>query len=219
MANIRFFKKKRLLPHSDPRLHLANTVSITFEHQKRDIKHDTITHHRSHDPLLCPVKIWSKIIKRLHSYSSSTPTTTVNTYKMPEGKLHLFTGPEILARLRLAAASIGQDELGFSPSQIGLHSARSGAAMAMYLAGVPIFTIMLLGRWSSDAFMRYIRKQVSEFSAGVSSKMTQNEAFFTIPLDPTRNPNQTHHPINKALLTKHGLNFKDALNPLISVFQ
>jgi len=65
--------------------------------------------------------------------------------------------------LQRAAASLGSDSLGYTPDQIGLHSARSGAAMAMYLAGVPVFTIMLLGRWSSDAFLRYIRKEVQEF--------------------------------------------------------
>jgi len=46
--------------------------------------------------------------------------------------------------------------------------------MAMYLAGVPVFTIMLLGRWSSNAFLRYIRKQVKEFSRGISAKMIIN---------------------------------------------
>ena len=59
--------------------------------------------------------------------------------------------------------------------------------MAMYLAQhpmrVPTYTIMLQGRWCSDAFLRYIRKQVKEFSKGVSEAMISNEsfAFFTIP--------------------------------------
>jgi len=51
----------------------------------------------------------------------------------------------------MAATAIGKDKLGFTANQIGLHSARGRAAMAMYLAGVPVFTIMLLGCWSSDA--------------------------------------------------------------------
>jgi hypothetical protein len=42
--------------------------------------------------------------------------------------------------------------------------------MAMFLAKVPVYTIMLLGRWSSDDFLRYIRKQVKEFSKGISKK-------------------------------------------------
>ena len=60
--------------------------------------------------------------------------------------------------------------------------------MAMYLASVPAFTIMFIGRWSSDAFLRYIRRQVQEFSAGVSSKMLLTDEFFAVsgitPEDP-----------------------------------
>jgi hypothetical protein len=41
----------------------------------------------------------------------------------------------------------------------------------MYLNGVPVYTIMLLGCWSSDASLRYIRKQVESFGSGVLSKM------------------------------------------------
>jgi hypothetical protein len=47
--------------------------------------------------------------------------------------------------------SLEPDILGFTADQIGLHSARSGTTVAMYLVGVPVFTIMLLGRRSSDA--------------------------------------------------------------------
>lgn len=106
--------------------------------------------------------------------------------------------------------------LGFHASDIGLHSARSGAAMAMYLAGVPVYTIMLLGRWSSDAFLRYIRKQVKEFSDGVSSKMLTSEDFFTIPKSSrvdeiTQRSNLKHCKTN-------GLHFKEAAIPLVSSF-
>jgi hypothetical protein len=131
----------------------------------------------------------------------------------------LISGSELLSRLRIAAASIGSDELGFTPDQIGLHSARSGAAMAMYLAGVPVFTIMLLGRWSSDAFLRYIRKQVHEFSTGISSKMIQNENFYTVPTASTDDSRTPKHPFNIAVQNTSGLYFKDAIRPLVSIFQ
>ena len=51
----------------------------------------------------------------------------------------------------------------------------------MFLAGTPVYTIMLIGRWSLDAFMRYIRKQVLEASHGISAKMLSFEDFYTIP--------------------------------------
>ena len=36
--------------------------------------------------------------------------------------------------------------------------------MDVFLGECPVYTIMLIGRWSSDAFLRYIRKQVEQFS-------------------------------------------------------
>ncbi|KAL7473985.1 hypothetical protein ACHAWX_000001 [Stephanocyclus meneghinianus] len=54
--------------------------------------------------------------------------------------------------------------------------------MLMYLAKEPVYTIMLIGRWSSDAFLAYIEKQVKEFTKGVSSRMLQYNTFYNIPL-------------------------------------
>jgi hypothetical protein len=179
VGNIRFYKGKRLLAHSDQKLHKADCVSIVFEFQKKDTRNDIISHYRSTDTLLCPVKTWAKIIRRIASYPTTNSATTVNYYQFEDSSPHYFTGKDLLSD------TLGPDELGFSPNQLGLHSARSGAAMAMYLAGVPVFTIMLLDRWSSDAFLHYIRKQVQEFSKGISQKMISNERFFTLSSSPS----------------------------------
>jgi hypothetical protein len=87
--------------------------------------------------------------------------------------------------------------------------------MAMYLAAVPNFTIMLLGRWSSDAFLRYIRKQVKEFSSRISEKMIQNENFFTIPSASNDDPRTTNHPLNHSSRNITGLSFKGTIRPLL----
>jgi hypothetical protein len=39
------------------------------------------------------------------------------------------------------------------------------------MSSIPIYTIMLIGRWSSNAFLRYIRKQVEQFLWNVAKKM------------------------------------------------
>ena len=218
VGNIRFFKNKKELAHSDPRLHQASTVSITFELQKKDTKHDTVTQYQSKDTLLCPVKIWARIIQRLLKYPNTNKNTQVNTF-MDAGKKYLIKGQMLLKQLRRATTAIGKDTLGFSAEQIGLHSARSGAAMAMYLSGVPVFTIMLLGRWSSDAFLLYIRKQVQEFSKNISNKMISNERFFTIPETSREDPRTRNHSLNHASRQHHGPNSKESFRPLVSIFQ
>lgn len=181
LKSIRFFKDKKLLPHDSPHLHLADSVSITFEFQKNDQRDETITMHRTADPTLCPVRSWSAIVTRIWSYPGVTADTPVNTFQLPNGKLAQVKSSEILKSLRNAVTIIGVDILGFKSSEMGTHSIRSSAAMAMYLAGVPVYTIMLIGRWSSDAFLRYIRRQVQEFSAGVSARMLLPSDYFTIP--------------------------------------
>ncbi len=219
VKNIRFYIGNRLINHSDPNLSSTECVSITFEFQKRDTRNDVITQHRSGDNVLCPVRTWAAIIKCLASYPGASPTDTVNLFRFPDGKKHIFSGSELLKRLRLAATTLGADIVGFTAKEIGLHSARSGAAMAMYLAHVPVFTIMLLGRWSSDAFLRYIHKQVKEFSTGISAKMVQHDHFFTVPSTSKDDPRVSKHPLNLALRNNNGLcSFKGTVRPLASVF-
>jgi hypothetical protein len=219
VQNIRFYNSNHLVKHSDPNLSGAECVSITFQFQKRDTRNNVITQHRSGDNVFCPVRTWAAIIKCLTSYPGASPADSVNLFRFPGGKKHMVSRSELLKHLRLAANTLGEDSLGFTAKEISLHSARSGAAMAMYLAHVPVFTIMLLGRWSSDAFLRYIRKQVKEFSNGISAKMVQQEHFFTVPSTSKDDPRVLNHPLNLALQNNNGLcSFKGTVQPLASVF-
>ena len=65
---------------------------------------------------------------------------------------------EILVNLRCSVDAIGVDLLGFTRNKIGTHSVRASLAMMMYLSMDQIYTIMLVGRWNSDAFLAYIEK-------------------------------------------------------------
>ena len=49
LRNIRFFRKGCELKHSDPNLALADTVTVTFEFQKSDERHESVTMHQSDD--------------------------------------------------------------------------------------------------------------------------------------------------------------------------
>lgn len=76
--------------------------------------------------------------------------------------------------------------------------------MAMYLKQVPAFTIMLQGRWRSDAFLWYIRKQVKDFSQSVSAAMISNEtyAFYMVQDCLTNGQDKNRHTlINNQSLT------------------
>jgi hypothetical protein len=181
LNNIRFFKGGKLLSHKSSDIHKADIVSITYESQKNKSKFQTISMHRSSSSIMCPVISWANIVGRIRSHPKSSDSTTVNAYVGRSGKLLYVSSNQIRTILRAAAAAIGPEALGFQICEIGCHSLRSGSAMAMYLANVPVTTIQLIGRWKSDAFMRYIREQVDCFTENISSRMMQKKDFFTIP--------------------------------------
>ena len=59
---------------------------------------------------------------------------------------------------------------------INTHSFRIGGASAAASAGVPDSTIQLLGRWSSDSYLRYLRMS-NETVIGLSRRISRVESF------------------------------------------
>jgi hypothetical protein len=180
LRNIRFFRDGRLLSTPSDSLELADSVAVTFEMQKNDQKHETVIHGRTDDPTLCPVKQWARLVNQIWTYPGTTEDTSVCTVWRND-RCDQITSRQVITTLCAACATIGSARLGFEPDEIGTHSLCSGTDMEMYLAGVPIYTIMLIGRWSSDAFLRYIRRQVEQFSKDVAQKMLTHQSFRTIP--------------------------------------
>ncbi len=176
LRNIAFIKDGKILNNSSTNLNSADCIAITFEQQKNNRKADTVTQWKTNDVNLCPVKIWMSIVKRIRSYKGTNPNSSVSLAKHGN-KIISITSEMIVNLIRDGIVAIGETKHGINQSEIGSKSIRSGAAMAMYLAGTPVFSIMLVGRWPSTAFLKYIRKQVQEFSHGISSKMIEIQSF------------------------------------------
>jgi hypothetical protein len=176
LRNIRLFKDGTLLLAPLDSLELANSVAVTFEMQKNDLKHNTVIHGRTDDATLCPVLQWACLVNRIWTYPSTSPDTPVCVV-WRHNRLESIASHQVLAALCAACASIGRGQLGFEPYEMSTHSLQSGAATEMYLAGVPVYTTMLIDRWSSNAFLQYIHKQVKQFSKGVSKQMIKFFSF------------------------------------------
>jgi hypothetical protein len=136
----------------------------------------TVTQWRTDDPIMCPVKLWASIVKRILTFKGTNRDSPVSLALHRNSTISI-TSEMVANLLKDGIIAIGETKLGIHRSEIGTHSIRSGATMAMYLAGVPIFSIMLIGRWLSLAFLKYIRKQVQEFSFSISSKMIKVQFF------------------------------------------
>jgi hypothetical protein len=146
---------------------------------------DQILQFHTNDIELCPVKHWSYNIQRLCSYPNYDPTWPVYYYfDANTNKTSHISSHEIIIDIRASVDAIGEKILGFTSKDVGTHSNCEAFAMMHYLAGTPVFTLMLLGRWMSDAFLRYIEKQVKEFSIGASDRMLTCNTFYNLPVRP-----------------------------------
>ena len=178
LRNFQFKKEDRIIPHGSPSMAVSDLVAITFEFQKNHKRNKTIHMFKTNDNLLCPVKAWAYTITRIiTTVSGANQDTKVCTYADQGQHISYLDSVYTRAKIRGIVDIIGENTLGFTKEDVGLHSIRSGGAMAMFLSGVSTIIIQRVGRWESDAFMEYIREEVESFTTGVSTKMIQNELF------------------------------------------
>jgi hypothetical protein len=183
VGDIQFRKGHSVVPHSSPDLHLADTVSLTFRDQKNRDKMATRSAWRTAHDTANPVLAWANITRRIRALPKSEDCTKVFHFHHPtsKDKTSTITNDLLIKNLRLAVKHLGVHTLGYCASEVGTHSIRSGAAMALVLSGHAAWRIMLAGRWKSSAFLIYIREQVQAFSKGVSDRMIENPDFFHVP--------------------------------------
>jgi hypothetical protein len=179
LGNIKFTDKTGRKPvnaHQSDFKEKAHYVSITYVDQKSGKKMEVRSQVKTDHEILCPVALWGEVYRRVSSIKGATEDTPVNTWQDPFTKKTIgITSNEVLTMLRKACDDGGgQDVFGYKSSEVGTHSIRSGAAMALFLAHESVLKIMILGRWSSDAFLVYIRAQVLEWTTGMSKSMIKH---------------------------------------------
>lgn len=72
-------------------------------------------------------------------------------------------------------------EAGYKAERFSGHSFRSGAATWAASIGIEADRIKILGRWSGDSFMRYIRTPMADHLAAASKILTTHHSASTLP--------------------------------------
>ena len=172
-----------MLLHTDPKLlHHAQYVTIVFEDHKNGKKVDARTHSRSGHKFLCPALRWGSAVQRIIASIPDWKEQTTLCSVFVDGET-IEIGNAFVRKLLRHTCSIfgGHKTFGFHPLEIGNKSLRSGAAMFLFLMDHSPAKIMILGRWSSDAFLVYIRPQVLEWTNNMPCDMIHLDSFFDAP--------------------------------------
>ena len=140
---------------------------------------------------MCPILRFGRAVLRVLKFiRKATKDTWLCSSVSSDRRSLMITSEFTLETIRETCATFGgKKTFGFYPSEVGNKSIRSAAAMSLFLNNVHPTRIMILGRWKSTAFLKYIRSQTLEWTLGMSKTMIAFDHFIDLCL-PRKVPSQ-----------------------------
>ena len=161
-------------------LNSITMATLTFTDQKNAVRGEQVGHRPNSHPLLCPVKALGRIAQRLQR-SNAPPDAPLHQHFNPLHQRWYSVKPQhVTNALRHSAAALSHST-GIDPFLLSARSLRPGGATSLLCANIDPDAIRLLGRWKSDAMLRYLRIQAHTQSAHYSQRMLDHGAFTFAP--------------------------------------
>jgi hypothetical protein len=152
-------------------------VRLLFTTQKNGTAGEKIAHGCTGDHLLCPTRAVARLAKHLRQLQA--PRTTPLHCTDPVTRLSVHAR-HITAALR-HAARLAHPTTGIDPNKLTARSLRPGGATALLCAQIDSDTIKLVGRWKSDAMLRYLHAQAFPALGNLAHAMFRHGSFTFLP--------------------------------------
>ena len=177
LCDVTLFRGTNPLPVSAGPADLLSITSatLTFTTQKNGVRGERITHGLSGDPLVCPCRALARRVAHLHDHGAA-PTTPLCSY-FSHNHIHHVSSKDITDALKLGLLDVGPNTVDIQVADISARSLRAGGATALLNANVDTNTIQLLGRWRSDAMLRYLHVSASSAVHRHAAAMFQGGTF------------------------------------------
>ena len=131
---------------------ITTAVGLHFTWQKNGITGEIIWQGTTSHEYMCPVRAATRLVLHLREHLAP-PTTPLHQYFNSGKQPCTITAQQLTAQLRLHATSQALDV------DVSAGALRATGATSMLNSNVNVTTIKLLGRWRSDAVMRYFHVQ------------------------------------------------------------
>jgi hypothetical protein len=135
-----------------------------------------VTHVPTGDATLCPVRALERQANHLLQHQAPLDTP-LYAYYDENGTQKMVTSRMVTLLLRRGAAIV-EDQTGIAPKKISARSLRPGGATALLCAGQEPTSIALVGRWRSEAMLRYLRANITP-AAMTFAKLMLTHGNFT----------------------------------------
>jgi hypothetical protein len=177
--DIRLWHDTQLVPNDAPldSLLAATGVTIHLENQKNGTKNAVLHHYSSGVPGFDPVQSAARLVFAIRHLPPDTP---LGTFVDDRGQQRQASADDIRTAIKIGAVGDNLASCGYTLSQIGSHSLRSGGAVHLKLAGYDDDMVKKLGRWSSNTYLRYIQSQIGQLTKGVATNMARILRFHNV---------------------------------------
>ena len=153
-------------------------ATLEFSDQKNAVRGEQVGHKPNKDPFFCPAKALGRLVMHLRKHKAPADTPIHMHYNNhPQHRCWYPTkSTNITNGLRWSAKSL-EPQTGIPPHLISARSLRPGGATALLCANIDSDAIQLLGRWKSDAMLRYLRIQAAAHAHNYSQRMLDSGSF------------------------------------------
>jgi predicted ATP-binding protein involved in virulence len=138
---------------SDIELDSATSVSYTFTTQKNGTCDKKLVQGRSGYALCCPVRATIRRVRH-HRLQKSGQHVPIASYYATSRRTAVK--PKDVTHTLRTAMRLNFHRTGINASDISARSLRASGVMAMFHGDIDMNSIRLMGRWNSDAMMRYL---------------------------------------------------------------
>jgi hypothetical protein len=174
---------RKLNSHSASLVELdaASSVSYKFMTQKNGICDEKLVQGRSGSGLCCLVRATVRRIKHHGLHKSKANVPSASYYRTSR---RTAIKPKDITDVLCQAMTSNYHRTGVYASEISARSLRAGGAMTMLFGKIDINSIRMMGRWHSDAMVRYLHVQAQPIIGNYAAKMF-NEGTYTFQPDKT----------------------------------
>lgn len=160
---------------SDLEFGQVDSVSLTFTTQKNGVKGEVISHGCTNHALACPVKAVVRRLRYLRSQGAPETAMLCTWLEVHNGVTRRRTVKAKMVTAALRAGILNVDPLGIQldikPDEVDSRSLRAGGATALLCAGLDFNIIQLMGRWKSDAMIRYLHVSADPHTRRYAQRM------------------------------------------------
>lgn len=158
----------------------VTSAALTFTDQKNGVRGEQVAQRANSDPIMCPAKALFRLTQHLRDHNAPATTPLYTYYDNTTNRPRQITASFITNGLRHSAKDL-QKASGIDWKLLSARSLRPGGATALMCANIDPTWIQLLGRWKSNAMLRYLRIQAHVNHAHFSQKMLDHGSFTFAP--------------------------------------